>query len=817
MPAMPQMPLIPMKPRFRPEVLAPVGSPACLPAAVAGGADAVYFGMRHFNARGRAENFRTAELAHHVDWLHGHGVKCYVVMNTLVHDDEYPKALTLARAAVEAGVDAAIIQDLGLWDVLSREFPQLKRHASTQMTIHDPAQVAVLARLGAERVILARELALSEVQACTDAAREMGIETEHFVHGALCYAFSGQCLMSNFAGCRSANRGTCAQNCRFDYQVEERTETVLSMRDFALVDQIGALATAGVASLKIEGRLKTPEYVFTVAGVYRAAVDAWVAGAAFDALAARTRLREVFARSFTDAPLAGIYDERSRLHRWEPDKDAPADAILESLDRAQSRAMIAAPQVQAGMGFTYTHGMWNGGFLVIAADSQGPGRWRCRIRGDAEGPPLPKGLALRKNVDHARRAESERAMAAVRVPPAPPRAVAVDLHVSGSIGSALHVACRSADGRSCVFATVELLQAARGVPLDAERLRESLGAFGGSGFRCGALTTDLEPGSFVPASALKQLRRELVAELEKLPVQPAPAPWAPPDPGQPRRRQVALWVAVGSLAAARMALAAGAAAVWLEDATLDLWAADAPSLDHTDIAPGLLWLRHPATARTSPHLARLGLPVVAGQLGVVHAAHAAGLAVIADHPCNVFGWATLRALGGLGVQAAVVSLECSAREVARLAGRIGATTEPMPAVGVVVHGRLPAMLTRQDHGLAVGAQQRIRAAEHDGGLPYAIQRRAGGDTVIWEERRLCVPEQAAQTAHLVDGWVLECADLDPDSVAVVTAAYRDLRDGYCNAEAVRERTRPFASNGFFAGHLERGSRELDAAAASVES
>ena len=421
--------------KLLPEVLSPVGSPDCLPAAVAGGADAVFLGLRHFNARGRAENFRKADLAGHVRYLHDHDVRCYVVMNTLVHDDEFPKALDLAGAACDAGVDAAIIQDLGLWRLLAREMPTLKRHASTQMTIHHPSQVAVLASLGAERVILARELSMAEVGACTREAQRLGIETEHFVHGALCYAFSGQCLMSNFAGCRSANRGTCAQNCRFDYTTGEGAiGTEISMKDLALFAQIPELATAGVASLKIEGRLKGPDYVYTTARIYRAAVDAWAAGKPLDVVWAQDLQRDVFNRANTSAPLDGVYDTRSRLHRYAPEQDLTADAELRSIDRGRGEAILKAPLIRAGQGYAYTVGEFNGGFLVIGADrlERQTDTWRCKIRIPPHGPQIPSGTKLFRNADHVRKQEAAAAMATVPLPTATGDLIDVHLVVTGS-------------------------------------------------------------------------------------------------------------------------------------------------------------------------------------------------------------------------------------------------------------------------------------------------------------------------------------------------------------------------------------------------
>ncbi len=813
--------------RQRPEVLAPAGSPDCLPAAVAGGADAGYRGLRHFNARGRAENFRKADLPRHVGYLHGHGLKAYVVLNTLVHDDEFPKALELAHCAHEAGVDAVIVQDLGLWSTLARELPQLPRHSSTQMTVHDASQIAVLAGLGAERVILARELALPEVRRCAEEARRVGVEVEHFVHGALCYAFSGQCLMSNFAGCRSANRGTCAQNCRFDYQREAgfpptlEVDTELSMKDLQLLDQVGKLADAGVVSLKIEGRLKGPEYVYTVARAYRAAAEVWARGGKalppVEAAAERARLRDVFARANDGSPLAGEYGPGARLHRYAPEQDREPDAHLVSLDRQRQEGVLRGrTEIRPGQGFAFTVGNFNGGFLVTHVDPAGPGRWRVRVRIEPRGPRLPEGLALFRNVDHARRQEAEAAMA--RVPlPRPQEGVPVRLRVSGACGQMLRLEAATEDGRTGSVVASEPLQVAEREPLDEAMLQATVGALGGSGFRLAGLVAEIAGRCFMPQSQLKRLRRELVEALHaQVPAAPA-APIAmeaeaagidaePADSLPLRRRETRLWVVVSSPEAARAAGEAGASAVWLDDPRLQLWGARPPAIDRASYGPAELWLRHAAVAPLSPHLAALGLPLVAGHLGVIAAGRAAGLRVIADASCNIFSTRTLAELGRLGAEAGVVSLECSSREIARLAQRVDQASAPKLAL--IAAGRVPAMLTRQDHGLALGEIGTIRASARDGGLPYQLQRRQH-DTVVWEGRRLCAPEHIAQTAGVVDAWVLEFADLEPPAVFALVTAYQALLRGEAEPEAVRRLQADESPEGLFSGHLHQGSRELD--------
>lgn len=790
--------------RRRPEILAPAGAPECLPAAVAGGADAVYLGLRHFNARGRAANFRKGELPRHIAYLHHHGLKCYLVLNTLVHDDEYAKALDLAATAQAAGADAVIVQDLGLWSVLRRELPGLPLHASTQMTIHHPSQVEVLARLGAERVILARELSLPEIAACAATAAVHGIEVEHFIHGALCYAFSGQCLISNLAGCRSANRGTCAQNCRFDYQVGPQIDTVLSMKDLAAVERIPALAEVGVASFKIEGRLKGPDYVFTASRVYRAAVEAWAAGRPVDVAWSREQLKDVFNRPFTAAALDGGFGAEARTHRWTPALDGEPDARLVAADRLRGELVVRSRRpLTAGQGFGFTVGGFNGGFLITRAEALGRGQWRLRVRLPERGPRLEAGLALFRNRDHARKAEAAAAMAKVRIEDAPEPAVELDLRLEAAPERPLRGVAVTTDGRRVEADDSEPCGHAATRPLDEAQVRAACGALGGSGYRLRAVELALDGSPFVPAARLKALRRVLVERLDACRVVAAAPAWTPPAEADPRPRVTGLWVAVGSHDAARAALDAGAAEAWLDDPALDYWSAT-PRLDPLG---GRLRLRHPATAPLSPRLAELGLPLAAGHLGVLAAAARLGLPVVADHPCNAWSVATWQALGALGATAVVASLELSARDLARLAGRLAAVTAP--GLALVVAGRIPAMLTRQDHGLAPGTRQAIRAAPHDGGLPYLLERRRH-DTVLWEGRRLCAPAPAALTRGSVDGWVLEFGDLAPAAVGELVVAWRGLLEDRLTASEVAAIQASHAPMGIFPGHLLTGSRELDA-------
>ena len=297
------------------ELLAPAGNMAALHAAVAGGADAVYLGLETFNARRGADNFTLETLREACDFAHLRGVSIYVTMNTIILPDEVVEALECVRQAYRAGADGFIVQDIGLAAEISRTLPEASLHLSTQMNTHNLAGVRAAARLGAERITLAREVSLDEIALLCAAAAEEGMEVEVFAHGALCVCYSGQCFMSSMIGGRSANRGMCAQACRLPYELQNKAlqkslpspgDHLLSPQDLCTVDRVDDLVAAGVASLKIEGRMKSPEYVFAVTSVYRKALDAALAkenAAITDA--DRDRLTDAFSRGFTTAYLDG--------------------------------------------------------------------------------------------------------------------------------------------------------------------------------------------------------------------------------------------------------------------------------------------------------------------------------------------------------------------------------------------------------------------------------------------------------------------------------------------------------------------------------
>ncbi len=294
-----------------PELLAPAGSPEALSAAIRSGADAVYMGASGFNARIGAANFTPESLGYEIARAHDAGVRIYLTLNTLIYDREIPEMLKTAEAAYLAGVDALIVADLGAASILRRTFPDLPLHASTQMSGHNLDAAREMHKLGFERMVIARETSRENMELV---CRESPIEIEAFVHGALCVCHSGQCLFSSIVGGRSGNRGLCAQPCRLPY---EGKKYPLSLKDLSLAEHLPDLIKMGVSSLKVEGRMKPPEYVAGVISIWRRLLDE-SRGATPDEM---RRLAEIFSRQgFTDGYYVGKLGKNMLGVRTEGDK-----------------------------------------------------------------------------------------------------------------------------------------------------------------------------------------------------------------------------------------------------------------------------------------------------------------------------------------------------------------------------------------------------------------------------------------------------------------------------------------------------------------
>src|SRR5919112_672347 len=307
-----------------PELLAPAGSLDAVRAALANGADAVYLGAERFNARDEGAQLTLEEVGEACRLAHERGRRIYLTLNILLKPAELGDALMFLGEAIDLGVDAAILQDVGLVRLIQRAYPGFELHGSTQMTVHDESGARVMRELGVERVVLARENTLGDIRAIRAAVPELGLET--FVHGALCISYSGQCYMSGMISERSANRGSCAQSCRKDYvltDLETNAELdrgyLISAKDLAATDHLAEIADAGVGCLKVEGRKKRPEYVATVTSGYRSFLDRLAAGDRTAPSPTEVEpLVQIYSRGFTGGMYGGRAG-RSYITREHPD------------------------------------------------------------------------------------------------------------------------------------------------------------------------------------------------------------------------------------------------------------------------------------------------------------------------------------------------------------------------------------------------------------------------------------------------------------------------------------------------------------------
>jgi putative protease len=509
----------------KPELLAPAGDWDCARAAVANGADAIYFGLPAFNARMRATNFTADELPRLMNFLHEHGVKGYVAFNVLIFTDELAAAEEQLTLLHRAGVDAAIVQDVGLASLARDVVPDFHIHASTQMTLTSPEGLAFAHRLGIERAVLAREISLRELAKFRAAD---GVPLEVFVHGALCVAYSGQCLTSEALGQRSANRGECAQACRLPYElmVDGLTRDLgdrrylLSPQDLAAVEEIPELIRLGVMSFKIEGRLKTPEYVASVTQVYRRAIDrAWDAAAPIPVdNDDRYRLEMAFSRGLYSGWMHGVNHQELVHARFGKKRGALLGAITAV---GRDWLEIAAPaRVQPGDGVVIDQGKdtdnEQGGRIYEVAARGGALRLGFE-HGRIDFGKVKAGDRLWKTDDPQLNKELRKSFASEIEKPGK----MITLTVSGRAGEPLRIEARRGDFTAGVSSGMAL-QVAQKRPLTVVTLREQLGRLGGTGYTLETLENRLEGEVIVPVSELNRLRRELVEKLDAAPSVPGP-------------------------------------------------------------------------------------------------------------------------------------------------------------------------------------------------------------------------------------------------------------------------------------------------------
>lgn len=688
-----------------PELLAPAGTLDAVRAAVANGANAVYLGASMYNARDEGAQLSLDELELACAIAHARGVRVYLTFNVLIKPHELPEALRYLGECVDRGIDAAIVQDLGVVRLIQRVYPQLEVHGSTQMTIHDVAGARVMQRLGVERVVLARENTLDDIRAIRSEVPDLSLET--FVHGALCISYSGQCFMSGMISERSANRGSCAQSCRKDYTLNDELTSatldrgyLISTKDLAAHDHLEAIADLGVGCLKVEGRKKKPEYVATVTKAYRGWLDAIARGERGQAPSpdAVEPLVQIFSRGNTGGMYGGRQG-RDYITRTQPDnRGLPIGMVVGQDGQELIVEVTRALAVGDGVGFEAPE---EGAAASLGGSVQqvrtlftraGVFRQAVQVRSGPRVVRVSEGWRVVRTSDATLLAAAQASYAAV---PLPTRVglTRVDVRCFGHAGGPLKTVWQCGEYEVTVRGDVPLAPASKRA-LDMTQLREQFGRLGETPFKLGSVDiTGLASGLFLPVSELNQLRQQATEQLLEQ------RSWATMSEQAVREAQIAEQVAhvdstsarshgdaperetgadplalraiVYDLDGARAAAAGGATEVvldpFLRHPTPPL--SRVTALREELAAQGVgLRLRTPVIVRPEERKRldkwlALGLPVLSGHVGLVAELAEAGVDVVADYATNVFNQHTAAFLFELGARRLTASIELTTTEI----------------------------------------------------------------------------------------------------------------------------------------------------------
>jgi putative protease len=799
----------PHAPPAAPELLAPAGDMECVRAAIENGADAVYFGLdTGFNARARAANFPLADLPDLMRALHLRGLRGYATLNTLVFTDEWEAFDRAVAAVAEAGVDAVLVQDVGAAVRIRTAWPGLALHASTQMTLTSAETIALAERLGMERVVVARELSLDEI---VRIRRETAMPLEVFVHGALCVAYSGQCLTSESLGGRSANRGQCAQACRLPYDLVcdgrdvdlGAQKYLLSPQDLAASALVPSLVAAGVAALKIEGRLKTPEYVANVTRHYRVAIDSAVAGrpAAFTPRDFE-ELELSFSRGFSPGWLAGCDHKRLVPATSSAKRGVRLGTVVE-VRRGRVVVDLAADLAggaKRGDGVAFDSGATSdeatGGrvYEIFAGgrsltEAVPTGRVELAFgQGTVDLAAVRPGQTVWKTDDPQLTARLRKSFAGD-----PRRRQPVDVRCTVAPGRPLRVTARTAAGVEVTVATPGPAAEATKHPLDADVLRGQLGRLGGTAFELRGLAAEITGKPMLPFSVLGELRHELVRRLEAAvtavrPREAAAVPSGAPGGRRPPEAIPSLHVLVRSLEQLRAVVELGERSIHAEFADIRQYREAVAVARGAGAALALATPRIQKPEETGIFRALAkhepDAVLVRNWAGLVFFRDA-GLPVIGDFSLNVANEATAGFFLAAGCRRVTASYDLNREQLLGLV----AAADP-GGLEVVVHQRMP--LFHMEHCvfcavLSPGTDktncgrpcdERVVQLRDRIGVAHPLTADVGCRNTLWN----AVPQSAAEAvpallARGVRHFRVEILDEGPEDVGRVVRAYRELLAG----------------------------------------
>lgn len=485
------------------EILAPAGSYESLKAAIAAGADAVYVGGTRFGARAYADNFKEEQLLEAIDYVHLHGRKLYLTVNTLLKNHELEQELyDYLYPYYLQGLDAVIVQDIGVLKFIKEQFPDLPIHASTQMTITNALGAAFLEELGVERVVPARELQLKEVQ---EISEKTNLEIECFVHGALCYCYSGQCLYSSLLGGRSGNRGQCAQPCRLPYKVnsDSNNQYVLSLKDICTLESIPELIEAGIHSFKIEGRMKKPEYVALVSSMYRKYADLYYEqGKSKFAVSEedKEKLMDLYNRGGFHGGYYHVRNGREMVSLSRPNHaGVPVLKVLSQ--NGKKVTALALRDIGKGDVIEFPSGKDNHTF----SDGAKEGTKVTFVTYQKHNLKVGQILNRTRNEQLIQSVKDEIIKKEVKEP------ICGNLRLSVNEPATLSVACKGVS----IFVRGDMVQEALNQPMDASRIEKQMRKTGNTPFVFEQLDVELNGSVFLPMQSINELRRKALILLEE--------------------------------------------------------------------------------------------------------------------------------------------------------------------------------------------------------------------------------------------------------------------------------------------------------------
>jgi putative protease len=806
----------------KPEIMSPAGYWPQLRAAIEAGADAVYFGLKHFTARAKV-GFQEGELPEVMRTLHRRGVRGYVTFNTLVYNSELDEAAKALAEIAEAGADAIIVQDLGVLKMARQIAPDLELHASTQMSITSADGVRMAQRLGATRVTLARELSLAEVRAIREA---VDCELEIFVHGALCVAYSGQCFSSEAWGGRSANRGQCAQACRLPYDLlVDGTQRplgdaryLLSPGDLYAIHQVPEIVDIGISTLKIEGRYKAADYVALTTAAYRQAVDeAWAGRPVSISAEEELQLEQVYSRGLGPFFLNGtdhqaVVRGRAPRHRG---------VLMGTVNRVTDRGVAIEPSaaqkispLKPGDGVVFDAADWRspeepeeGGRIFEVVDGElrfGNGVIHAsRIRrGD---------LVWRTHdpdVDRTARVYTEAT--------APVRRQRVRVRVWAREGERLRTEW-SVGSVTVEVSSEELLGAARERGVSEEYLRAQLGRLGGTPYELGEVELDVEGTPFAPASTLNKIRREAVEKLERRTDDRSVSSVRRVSVARQDRRQTSIvcptvHLLLRTSEQLEAAIQLRPASITLD--YLDLYGLK-PSIEAVKragiavrvAAPRVL---KPGEEKIADFLVGCDCPILVRSTGLLEALRGRGVqGIVGDFSLNAANALTAEELFGFGVDVLTPTHDLNAEQVADLAHQAGDDR-----IEVVAYQHLPVFHTEHcvfARFLSDGKSyldcgrpcEEHRVALRDvSGRAHPVMADVGcRNTVFGAEAQQASAHLAAWRAAGISRFRLEFAHESAQEVVGVTRAFEDALAGFLTGPELAARLRRVTPSGITEGRL----------------